>query len=101
MYLYPLPQRVRSIPRWARLGALSLAYLIAAGAASIVAPPMVWGQAGGSPPAPDVLIFTNGDRLTGKLEKGEGDSITFKSDMAGEITVPLAKIRELRTSGSF
>jgi hypothetical protein len=52
-------------------------------------------------PAPDVVIFTNGDQLTGKLEKGAGDSITFDSDMAGEITIPLAKIKELRTSGSF
>jgi Protein of unknown function, DUF481 len=52
-------------------------------------------------PAPDVIIFTNGDRLTGKLEKGEGDTITFNSDMAGEVTIPLAKIKELRTNGSF
>jgi len=52
-------------------------------------------------PAPDVVIFTNGDQLTGKLEKGAGDSITFKSDMAGEITIPLAKIKELRASGNY
>jgi hypothetical protein len=52
-------------------------------------------------PAPDVIVFTNGDQLTGKLEKGEGDSITFNSDMAGEVTIPLTKIKELRASGSF
>jgi Protein of unknown function, DUF481 len=52
-------------------------------------------------PTPDVIVFTNGDQLTGKLEKGEAGSITFQSDMAGEITVPLAKIKELRSSGSF
>jgi hypothetical protein len=52
-------------------------------------------------PKPDVLVFTNGDQLTGKFEKGAGDSITFKSDMAGEITVPLAKIKELRASGNY
>lgn len=52
-------------------------------------------------PAPDILVFTNGDQLSGSLERGVGDSITFKSDMAGEITVPLAKVKELRSSGSF
>jgi len=49
----------------------------------------------------DVIVFTNGDQLTGTLERGAGDSIVFKSDMAGEITIPLAKIKELRTAGSF
>ena len=52
-------------------------------------------------PTPDVLIFTNGDQLTGSVLRGVGDSIVFKSDMAGEITVPLAKIKELRSSSSF
>jgi len=52
-------------------------------------------------PTPDVVLFTNGDQLTGTLERGAGDSIVFKSDMAGEITIPLDKIKELRTSGSF
>ncbi|MGI4757979.1 MAG: DUF481 domain-containing protein [Janthinobacterium lividum] len=49
----------------------------------------------------DVLIFTNGDQLRGQLERSAGGSVVFKSDMAGEITVPLAKIKELRTSGTF
>lgn len=52
-------------------------------------------------PTPDVIIFTNGDQLTGQLERGIGDSIVFKSDMAGEITVPLSKVKELHSSGSF
>jgi hypothetical protein len=30
-----------------------------------------------------------------------GDSIIFKSDMAGEITIPFAKIKELRSHGAF
>ncbi|HEX3569995.1 MAG TPA: DUF481 domain-containing protein [Acidobacteriaceae bacterium] len=54
-----------------------------------------------SKPAPDVIIFTNGDQLSGTLERGVGSSVIFKSDMAGEITVPLDKIKELRSSGSF
>jgi hypothetical protein len=60
-------------------------------------------QAG--PPAPkppsDVIVFTNGDQLTGTLERGVGNSIVFKSDVAGEITVSLDKVKELHSSGSF
>jgi hypothetical protein len=95
------------MPRLVRLAALPLVYLATVSVASIVASPMALGQASSSQPAaapkpaPDVIVFTNGDQLTGTLEKGVGDSITFKSDMAGEITVPLAKIKELRTSRSF
>lgn len=52
-------------------------------------------------PEPDVIVFTNGDQLTGTVERGAGDSIVFKSEMAGEITVPYAKIKELRAHGTF
>ena len=52
-------------------------------------------------PEPDVLIFTNGDQLTGTLERGMGDSLIFKSDLVGEITVPMDKVKELRSSGKF
>ena len=52
-------------------------------------------------PEPDVIIFTNGDQLSGTLERSVGNSITFKSDMAGEITVSLDKIKELRSVGSY
>jgi hypothetical protein len=57
------------------------------------------------PPAPkppsDIVVFTNGDKLTGTLEHGAGNSIVFKSDMAGEITISLDKVKELHTAGSF
>jgi hypothetical protein len=52
-------------------------------------------------PEPDVVVFTNGDQLTGTVERGMGDSIVFKSDMAGEITISFAKIKELRSHGAF
>ena len=51
--------------------------------------------------AEDVLIFTNGDQLSGKLLRGVNDTVVFHSDMAGDITVPLAKVKELRTAGEF
>lgn len=46
-------------------------------------------------------MFTNGDRLSGTLLRGVQDTVVFHSDMAGDITVPLAKVKELRTAGSF
>jgi hypothetical protein len=89
--------------RLVRLAALSLLCLVPASLVGLVATPVGWGQSktAAAKPAPDVIVFTNGDQLTGKLEKGEGDSVTFNSDMAGEITIPLAKIKELRANGSF
>lgn len=50
---------------------------------------------------PDVLTFKNGDKLTGKFEGSAGNSVTFKSEMAGEITVEWSKIKELHTSGQY
>jgi len=60
-------------------------------------------QADAKPPAPppDVVVFQNGDQLTGTLERGTGDSVIFKSDVVGEVTIPLAKVKELRSNGSF
>ncbi len=52
-------------------------------------------------PAPDVIVFTNGDQLSGTVLRGVGDSIVFKSDMAGEVTIPLAKVKELRSKSKF
>jgi hypothetical protein len=50
---------------------------------------------------PDVLIFADGEKLIGKLESAKGGSLTFKSDMAGEVTVDWSKVQELRTSQPF
>ena len=52
-------------------------------------------------PEPDVIVFTNGDQLTGTLERETGDSVVFKSDSAGEITVAISKIKELKSNGKF
>ena len=50
---------------------------------------------------PDVLIFTNGEKLIGHLKRSNGASVTFKSDMAGEVTVEWSKIKELHSSQRF
>ncbi len=52
-------------------------------------------------PAPDVLIFANGDQLTGKLERVAAGNIVFASDMAGEVTVSVDKVKELRSGAQF
>lgn len=49
----------------------------------------------------EVLIFKNGDRITGKLMNSTGTKIEFRSEVAGEITVPLKKIKELKSDRPF
>jgi hypothetical protein len=79
------------------LGALLLA------GSALSTPPTAHAQDKPAAPKPpsDVVIFTNGDQLTGTVEHGAGNSIVFKSDMAGEITIPLDKVKELHSHGSF
>ena len=75
------------------------AFALAAVASS--AAPLARAQVKTPKPPPDLIIFANGDQLTGTLERGVGNSIVFKSDVAGEITVSLDKVKLLRASGSF
>jgi Protein of unknown function, DUF481 len=49
-------------------------------------------------PDADVLLFTDGERLTGHFVKSSGSSLTFKSDALGEITVDWSKVKELQSS---
>jgi hypothetical protein len=51
--------------------------------------------------APDTITFTNGDHLTGKLVREAGGSVTFHSDIAGDVTVSWDKIKELHSSQTF
>jgi len=52
-------------------------------------------------PAPDVIVFTNGDQLTGKLLREIGGSVTFHSDIAGDVIVTWDKIKSIHTSQQF
>lgn len=54
-----------------------------------------------SKPGPDVLMFVDGEKLIGHLERANGSSVVFKSDMAGEVTVDWSKIQELRSPQKF
>ncbi len=68
-------------------------------AAGFVSAPALRAQA--PKPAPDLLLFVNGEQLTGIVEKADAKSVTFKSLMAGEITVPWSNVKELRSSQTF
>jgi uncharacterized protein DUF481 len=56
---------------------------------------------GGSKPGPDVIIFVDGEKIIGHLERATDSSVVFKSDMVGEITIDWNKIRELRSPEKF
>ena len=55
----------------------------------------LFGQS--KPPArlPDVLLFTDGERLTGHFVRANGAMVTFHSDALGDITVDWKKVKEL------
>jgi len=78
--------------------ALALVWL-----AGLIAVPDLRAQTAkpGAKQEPDVLIFTDDEKLIGHLVRATGAAVTFKSDMAGEITVEWTKIKELRTRQPF
>jgi putative salt-induced outer membrane protein YdiY len=45
------------------------------------------------PACADEVVFTNGDRLTGKILKLVEGKLVFQSDVAGEVTVDVSKIQ--------
>ncbi len=90
----PRPQSLYSLYALPRLAFLLFAGLYASFQT-------VTAQTPAPKPPPDLIVFTNGDQLTGTFERVLGDNIVFKSDMAGEITVPLAKVKQLRANGDF
>ena len=46
---------------------------------------------------PDVIIFSNGDQLSGTFVREVAGTVTFHSEIVGDINVPWDKIKELRT----
>ncbi len=42
---------------------------------------------------PDVIVFTNGDQLTGKFVQAIGDTVSFHSDVVGNVTIEWSKIK--------
>ena len=95
MILHLKSAPILRLPKWNKLLVLSLfsSGLFHQAAAA-------WAQSAGKP-TPDVIVFTNGDQLTGTLERADGDSFVFKSDVVGEVTVSADKIKELHAGGKF
>jgi hypothetical protein len=46
---------------------------------------------------PDVIVFTNGDKISGKFLREAGGQVAFHSDVLGDVTVSWDKIQELHT----
>jgi hypothetical protein len=87
---------LRSLRKWNNLFVLSLVWGVLLQQVGTG-----WAQASAAKPTPDVIVFTNGDQLTGALERATGDSFVFKSDVVGEVTVSADKIKELHANGKF
>jgi hypothetical protein len=51
--------------------------------------------------ASDVIVFTNGDQLTGKFLREVNGSVTFHSDIAGDVTVTWDKIKSIHSGQQF
>jgi putative salt-induced outer membrane protein YdiY len=45
----------------------------------------------------DQVTLKNGDRLTGTIKKMDGKSLTFKSELAGDVTIDWASVTELNS----
>jgi hypothetical protein len=60
-----------------------------------------YAQAAAGSAVPDVLVLVDGEKLIGHLEQANGTTLTFKSDLAGEITVDWSKVQELRSLGRY
>jgi hypothetical protein len=55
----------------------------------------------GAKPQPDVLILNDDERVIGHFVGSNGASITFKSDLLGNLTVDWSKIKQLQTQGQY
>jgi hypothetical protein len=92
-------------PKSARSGlSLGFVYLAALALGLAFGPsPQAFSQAtgAGQTPAPDILVLANGDQLTGKLLSEANGTVTFHSDMAGDLTFTWDKVKSIRTSQKF
>ncbi len=52
-------------------------------------------------PQPDVLLLKDGEKLIGQVVQADGASVTFKSNLAGQVTVKWADVQELQSARKF
>ncbi len=58
-------------------------------------------DAGSSGSGKDTITFSNGDTLTGKVGKVTYGNLSFHSDVLGDLTLPVAKIKTMHTATAF
>jgi hypothetical protein len=75
------------------------ALVLAAVLPATVFSPQALSQA--AAPTADVLVLANGDQLTGKLLGESNGTVTFHSDMAGDLSFTWDKIKSIRTTQKF
>lgn len=89
-------ERLKLIPFLRLYFAAALVWLLAAPRPLNCQPPAKPPESGS-----DVLVFVDGEKLIGHLETSTDKTVTFKSNMAGEITVEWSKIKELHSPDKF
>src|SRR4051794_23527247 len=52
-------------------------------------------------PGQDTLIFVDGEKLIGRLLRSTGNSVMFRSNLVGDVTVDWSKIKELHSTQKF
>jgi Protein of unknown function, DUF481 len=63
--------------------------------------PMHAQEPAAAPPGTDIIVFTNGDQLTGTLLREVSGKVTFHSDIAGDVTVKWDKIKSIKPGQQF
>jgi putative salt-induced outer membrane protein YdiY len=66
----------------------------------LIAPNLGFAQPAAKPD-PDVLIFSNGEKLVGKLVRSDGATVVFHSDSLGDVKADWSKIQELHAAQKF
>jgi putative salt-induced outer membrane protein YdiY len=66
----------------------------------LIATHLGFGQSAAKPD-PDVLIFSNGEKLVGKLIRSDGATVVFHSDSLGDVKADWSKIQELHSAQKF
>lgn len=83
-------------PRWLCLPIILLCCSLGTRAQVLNAAPASVPQ-----PAADVIVFANGDQLTGQLQQVSDGDVYFKNDAAGKLKIPWIQVKELRSVGPF
>jgi hypothetical protein len=65
------------------------------------APPLAAQTPAAGKPQPDVLILIDDERLVGHLVSADATSVSFKSDLLGDVKADWSKVKELHTQGQY